>query len=225
MTTHVSDLSKLQQFVHDIRSPLLSLEILARRAAPRLEPDQRKLMSNIVNRLRFMADEILRDDETPNTQAVQSPCAIIDRVMAAKWLELDTRPGITLECRFGTTARDARIAAHAITLERILSNLINNSFEAIGSQGRVIVTLSATPKRVLIVVEDTGGGFSEEKLRTLKTLSEGKLGLALSSTKHSRPALGLMHAIREIRDMGGVLRFENNSDVGATVSIVLPLAR
>ncbi len=220
--------AKLIQFAHDIRSPLLSLEILAKRAAPQLEPEQRRLMENIIDRLRSVAAEVLNRDISSTAQGVHSASAIVDRVISAKWLELDARPGVALECRFGATAREARIVANAVTLERVLSNLINNSLEAIATRGRVTVTLSTTSTRALFLIEDSGAGFTPAMLATLRahtnSLAKPAIPPAITSTKPTGHALGLVHAIEEIRVLGGTLRFENGKNSGAAVSILLPLA-
>lgn len=234
-TTHVSDVSnasKFRQFAHDIRSPLLSLEVLAKRAATRLDADQHRLMHMIIARLRHMADELLPAEHTQavsaTATAIHSPAVLVDRVVTAKWLELDSRPGVSLECRFGATAREARIAVNAVTLERVLSNLINNSLEAIATRGRVTVTLSTTATRALFLIEDSGVGFSPALLATLRAHTDSLANRtkipAIASTKPTGHALGLLHAIEEIRALGGTLRFENGKNSGAAVSILLPLA-
>lgn len=230
-TTHASDVSKFRQFAHDIRSPLLSLEVLAKRAATRLDADQHRLMHMIIARLRHMADELLPSDHAralaPTATALHSPAVLVDRVVSAKWLELDTRPGVSLECRFGATAREARIAANAVTLERVLSNIINNSLEAIDGRGRITVTLSTTSTRALFLIEDSGPGFTPTLLATLgahtNTLANRAKTPAIASTKPTGHALGLVHAIEEIRALGGTLRFDNGKNSGAVVSILLPL--
>ena len=213
----------LQQWAHDVRSPLLSLEVLSKTLSG-IPAEHKSLVNIAVERIRNMTQEILQSSK--NSVVIQPPetkdtsaslATIIDRVVSLKWLEVSTRPGIELTVRLGQNTRQAKARISSLKLERILSNLINNSIEAIFEEGQVAINLIVTGDEALILIEDNGSGMSE---RTLQLVQDQQ---CISVGKTHGYGIGLWSARRQIEQSGGSLGVESLEGYGTSVMIRLPI--
>ncbi|MDL2311744.1 ATP-binding protein [Bacteroidales bacterium OttesenSCG-928-B11] len=94
-----------------------------------------------------------------------------------------------------------------IQIEQVLLNILKNSYEAIGKEGEIKIITAANP--TTIIVEDNGGGISDEVRRKIFT--------PFFTTKSNGQGIGLMF-VREVltnhkahfdlRSEDGITRFE-----------------
>ena len=117
-----------------------------------------------------------------------------------------------LEIRVETTRRS--LLCDPEQIKQLLINLIKNGREA--SDGKVVIRLLDSDKAVQIVVEDTGPGFSPEKLSNPFE--------PYVSTKKDGSGLGLVICQRIAIDHGGTIELYNRNEGGAGVRVVLPQA-
>lgn len=112
------------------------------------------------------------------------------------------------------------VAVQAVSVERILTNLVKNAGEALvrkgDEAGSIRVTVEAVAKsavpRLLLTVADTGCGMSEEELCRLEE------GVRLARNGESR-GLGL-RVVRELAAFSGAgVRIESRVGVGTSVTV------
>ena len=101
-------------------------------------------------------------------------------------------------------------------LVQVITNLVNNAYDALGGPGRIDVRLSADPEWVHLTVSDTGTGIPTEVRPHLfepffTTKPEGK-GTGLG--------LAICHGI--IQSHGGTIDVESDLGHGSTFSVHLP---
>jgi anti-sigma regulatory factor (Ser/Thr protein kinase) len=102
-------------------------------------------------------------------------------------------------------------------LDRILSNLINNAYEAISGRGKITVTLSVLSGTAQVSVKDTGKGIPKELLP--------KIGLAHQTFgKKDGNGLGVFYAKTVVASWGGSLVIDSVEGQGTTITIGIPLA-
>jgi signal transduction histidine kinase len=97
-------------------------------------------------------------------------------------------------------------------IKQLLINLIKNGQEASG--GLVTVRIADSEKAIVIVVEDSGPGFSKEKLANPFE--------PYVSTKKEGSGLGLVICQRIAIDHGGAIELYNRTEGGAGVRVTLP---
>jgi len=100
-------------------------------------------------------------------------------------------------------------------LKQAFINVIKNSLEATGSNGKIEVSATAENDEVVIRVKDNGEGMEEEQI--------AKLGVPFFSTKAKGTGLGLMVTFRIIEVMKGTIEFRSVKQQGTEAIIRFPL--
>ncbi|GIO14150.1 hypothetical protein J19TS2_37050 [Cohnella xylanilytica] len=101
-------------------------------------------------------------------------------------------------------------------LKQALINIVKNSIEAIGADGRIAILGTAEQGDVVVRIADNGVGMDEEQM--------AKLGIPFFSTKSKGTGLGLMVTFRIIEVMKGTIHFVSAKGKGTEVTIRFPLA-
>ena len=207
------------QVAHDIRSPLAALGAAAK--GLEMSEEQRKLVEGAVGRMQGIADDLLQRYRAPSAgqeaakTAVYSLGGLIEQVLSEKRLQHKDKTGLKID--FNGAHEEVKALVEPKELQRLLSNLVNNSVEAFGGPGKIDVSLSALDGRVLIEVKDNGKGIPPEILAKLgqKGETHGKAG---------GNGLGLYHARTTVEGWGGNLKIESEQGKGTSVLIALPRA-
>lgn len=151
-----------------------------------------------------------------NDDIVEICRAVIDRAQVPAGL-LDIR----LEFRCGKGSHI--IAADGERIERLLLNLLSNSFKFIGSgEKRVSLEVRVEPDYVYLVLSDTGRGIPPQLLDTVfdRCRQPGRL----DPPPHGL-GLGLPICQRIAREHGGSLALVSEVGKGTTVTVSLPNRR
>lgn len=112
----------------------------------------------------------------------------------------------------------AFVDADPENLNRIFTNLIKNSIQAIGNKpdARITISLDETPDGYVVEVEDTGKGMTDEEARKIFTPN--------FTTKSSGMGMGLSIVHSLVQQTGGKIRFETRIGQGTTFTLELPKA-
>lgn len=210
-----------EQMAHDIRSPLSVLEIISS-SMHELPEEKRAVLKNSIDRIRTIANSLkaktaaeAADTESPSTELA----SIIESLISEKRIEFSHAPQIKIDFHHHT--RGTATHPHPADLKRILSNLINNSAEALspasGGQGQITITITLTHAQntTTITIKDNGRGIPPRQLKQI-----GKRGFTFGKTGGS--GLGLHYAVKKIRSWGGSLRMRSSPNRGTTIMIELP---
>ena len=116
------------------------------------------------------------------------------------------------------TLPDVEAEVYRASLDRAVSNLLDNAARYTPPGGQISLAVSAEQNSIAIAVEDTGPGFSAEAL--------AKGGEAFFTSNASRPqeghlGLGLFFARQTARRHGGTLELANTGR-GAKVTLTFP---
>ncbi|HEX9262663.1 MAG TPA: ATP-binding protein, partial [Candidatus Bathyarchaeia archaeon] len=128
-------------------------------------------------------------------------------------LKIDIPKTIKSSCKVDSDAR--QIKADPDLLRRVLGNLVTNSVQAMPEGGKLFIRASRVKKDVLVEVQDTGVGVSEDM--------KPKLFTPLFTTKSKGQGFGLAVVKRVTEAMNGTVTFESKRGEGTTFSIRLPL--
>ncbi len=203
------------QVAHDIRSPLAALGAAAK--GLNIPTEQRSLIDGAVVRIRGIADDLLQRYRRPGEAAERTEtCALaplIEQVVMEKRSQHKEKPWVKIN--FTAIDKDIKATVEPKELQRLISNLINNSVEAFENSGMVSVSLSAMGNKALILVKDNGNGIRPEILAKLGQKGE-------THGKSGGTGLGLYHARKKAESWGGTLQISSEPGSGTTVSVELP---
>lgn len=227
-----SHLAKLAaQVSHDIRSPLAALNLIYGNLGE-ISEEKRLLIRRSVQRINDIANDLLTRGK--NTAGVDhnsfelesSNCILsveIDSIVSEKRIEFREKLNIDIsflnpEATYGIFAQ-----INSIELKRVISNLINNSVEAIAEDSGVVsISMNADASHAWIVIRDNGPGIPEPILSKL-----GEIGA--SSGKENSPSgsgLGIYHAKKTIKALGGeILIASKDNGRGTVITIRLPRSK
>ncbi|HEQ99485.1 MAG TPA: PAS domain S-box protein [candidate division Zixibacteria bacterium] len=111
---------------------------------------------------------------------------------------------------------DIRVEIDPAEMKKVIVNLIRNSMEAIGGDGRIVIRSETENENVKISIEDTGRGIDPDKINEIFT--------PYFTTKEHGTGLGLSISHRIVADHNGNLSAENIEPEGARFIIELPLS-
>ncbi len=219
------------QVAHDIRSPLAALDSVMTGLAT-LPESQRLLVRTAINRIKDIANNLLEKNREITAMASGAITTIttgaeplsnnlisslIEMLITEKRMQYRSKIEIQIDARLDSSSYGLFASIQPSEFKRVISNLCNNSIEAVGDRGAVTVALLDAGKHVEIQIGDSGKGIPPELLAKLgqRGVSHGKTG---------GNGLGLYHARTSVETWGGTLEIESEIDKGTLVKISLPKA-
>ena len=209
------------QVVHDIRSPLSVLDSSV--SILDISDDKRRTMSNAVSKIKGILKNIdskYRETVKAGVVEIVSPQLLAEQlrlITSAKRVEYQRR--LDLEIRDTVQGEHYSLFAKVqpIEFDRVMSNLINNSVEAITGAGKVDVLIEPKKNYIIIKVSDSGRGIAPADLPNL--MQQG-----VTIGKEDGNGLGLYHAKKTVESWGGSLEIESALGIGTSVTMLLPRA-
>lgn len=129
--------------------------------------------------------------------------------------------GISLE--FSTTCGELIACVDADKVDRILLNLLTNSYTHTPAGGTIRLGLSVSGSNAVLSVDDNGGGMSEEIMHNIFTRYKDRMKAADCAAGIASGDLGLDISRGFAELHGGALMIESRVGVGTSVRVLLPL--
>jgi len=208
---------------HEIRNPLNAIR-LNLHTVGQVFRDQTALsdeeigsmldeMEDEVARLETLMREMLGFARTGSRESTQLDVA--DEIRRTVMLLRSKLEQHNITLRFDITDEPCRVSVDPTRLRQVMINLLNNAVEAIGSVGRIDVTVRCWRAQVEISVIDDGPGIA--------AADRQRVFIPFFSTKASGTGLGLPLARKFIEEAGGTLSCEPNPlGKGSCFRISLP---
>ncbi|MBO6267514.1 MAG: HAMP domain-containing histidine kinase [Clostridium sp.] len=201
--------SEVQSLVHDLKSPLTTVQGLVSLADMMEEnPRIREYFSRISGALENMSSmisEILYE----NRKDIFATEELIHAAMAQVSIRI---PAENLMAE--TACPEALILGNKIRLTRALINLINNAWSAVDhEEGHIELRVSAEGEQIRFEVTDNGKGIAREDLDRIWDLGysgRGSTGLGLAFTR------------QVVENHGGSVEVSSELNRGTTAVILLP---
>lgn len=200
-----------RRVAHDIRSPLSALQIVSQKASE-LDLDQRQLMQKAIDQIKRIAADLLDQSRALSRPSGMPLKEILQWIVALKSAEIEPskKIQIILDCE-----NDLVLSVDETEFSRIVSNLLNNSIEAMDKPGSVVISCKKSGQRLNITISDTGKGIPPKVLPLL-----GKANVSLG--KNEGNGLGVLSACEKIRSWGGEVVFHSVLNKGTEVTISIP---
>lgn len=224
------------QVSHDIRSPLTALGLVTHQL-PQIPEEKRIIIRSAVNRINDIANQLLQKSreerlnksiDTVKNEPVKVAelktellGPLVDGIISEKRVQNRDYPEVEIGCEL-KSSYGLFVSINPVEFKRALSNLINNSVEALpNKRGSVTVDIISRHDTVMVTIADTGSGIPEDVLRKLgdRGITHGKEGSASGS------GLGIYHAKQVIEATGGTFEIKSKVGVGTTVILFFPKAK
>ena len=211
-----------RQVSHDIRSPLSALELVSSNLSEVL-PEKRIIIRNSVNRIRDIANTLLKKGTHSSLTSESMDSAqnsllypIIESVVSEKMVQFGNRLGLEIELRQSQDSFGIFSRIQVTEFKRALSNLIDNSSEAMtGGSGKITINLEArSDDSAVIQIQDNGSGIPKDRIPLL-----GIKGNTFGKTGGN--GLGLHHALNLLKGWGGDLGIQSELGSGTIVTLQL----
>lgn len=213
-----------RQVAHDIRSPLSALDIVLA-TTQNMPEDKRHLARSAITRIKDIANDLLNQAPKPDASSSNSMktsahliSSLIESILSEKRAQYRNLINAHIDFELTQNVYGLFADVDPVEFKRIISNLINNSVEALpDDKGRVIVLLTSNKNQITCEIRDSGRGIPARLLSHLgkKGFSFGKEGTSAGS------GLGLYHARTTIESWGGKLDVESTEGKGTSLFLSL----
>jgi len=199
---------ELRHLVHDLKTPLTTIEALAgvcqmRTREEKIKDYQRRIIDSAES-MGEMISQILEPHRT-------SPITLEEVFNCSMFQITSQRNKDMIVIR--NNAADRYIDVNKITFSRALVNLINNAVDAVDpSSGRIWISTEANEGDITLTVQDNGCGISEKNI--------AKVWDAGFST-HGSTGLGMGYVKEAIDICGGSIQLESKLGEGTKITIRL----
>ncbi|MEM3423041.1 MAG: PAS domain S-box protein [Nitrososphaeria archaeon] len=212
----------VSMIVHDLRSPLqvilyktfLLKEKLKQLPIPSYEKDSFKETLDSINEQVEYMNKMVSDfkDYARNIKPEYLEIdlkKLIEEVLATFILPENVKVRVSIQEGF------PKLLIDPMMMRRVLSNLISNAIDALPHGGNIFLDAKIENEQIVISVEDTGIGISEENLE--------KLFKPFFTTKDKGTGLGLAICKRFIELHGGHIFVDSKPGTGTKFTIKLPV--
>lgn len=205
--------------IHDLRSPLAAVyggaEMLVDTA---LSPEQSRRLAAIIYRASRRIQELLQDlsDVTRAKRRPAEMCKLADIITAAYDGVAQAATLQRISTKFDIPP-DIEVSVDRSRLERVFLNLMNNAVEAMPNGGIMRIVAQQQDGAVVVCIEDTGPGLSDEAWATL-------FQPFATFGKKNGLGLGLALSRQTVVENGGDLWAERDVLSGARFCLRLPAA-
>lgn len=210
-------IKRSKQLSHDIRSPLTALNVIAKEISTH-SPEMSKILSDVCNRINSLAEHVLitkSNIPTINFNSIVNLNEVINSVVDEKklaWSKTDKNINLIYN---SINLMTTQVAINRYELESIISNILDNSFDACKINGEIAIQVTDVDKKtVCITITDNGHGIPKDIIGNI-----GKYGFTYN--KINGNGLGLANAKTILISNGGSLIVESKESKGTVISIHL----
>lgn len=201
---------------HDIRSPLTALNIVAS-TIKKSNAEQFQLLEESIKRINYIADHIL-DDFKKDNHKLRHPTTTTEIINCISSITDEkkivcSQKNISIDIIMINRLNEFSYICNINELNGVLSNIINNSIEAINGQGQISIKANQENKTLKIHICDTGCGISISD-------QENIFKKGFSKGKNNGSGLGLYQAKKVIESFDGKLSITSSSK-GTIVTLEL----
>lgn len=219
--SRINELSR--NVAHDIRSPLSALNSVVR-SASNLNPEYKDILIQVASRINGIADDLLENNMQASKSHLAQPekkqlktdlKSVLEKITAEKSLEYKKNLNVSISLRSESLTAPVNLDFPDRDLMRIISNLINNSVEAIQGEGQVTVQAHVKSGNAIVTITDNGSGIPEDILENIFTNQ--------ITTKASGSGIGISSAYQTMKKYGGDLKIQSRMGIGTQVTLYIPI--
>lgn len=192
-----------KEFLHDVKSPIAVLKVFF--AGITDSNERQMIIQSALDRIEGMVRQVESKSKEENKQKIKLSDSIKE-IIDQKIIEFPDFH-ISFTCQ-----KECSIYGDKLKLQRIFSNIINNSYESCVRDKKLLnVSLNELSNLCHITFSDNGSGIPDEMQKKLFTQKV--------STKENGSGIGLTSAYRYITSLGGEIKITSTPKKGTSIEI------
>jgi len=206
--------NKMSAFVvHDLKNIVTQLALMLKNAErhrdnPEFQQDMLMTVEHSVERMRQLMMQLREGATPPGTACGVNLSDVIERIQKEK-MKQGRSVDLHIDDKLATRGHEER-------LYRVIGHLVQNALDATPLEGKVWVGLERRGDRAILEVGDNGQGMSPEFVRE-------RLFKPFQSTKEAGMGIGAYESSQYIRELGGEMQVDSETDKGTRITVILPL--
>ena len=154
-----------REVAHGIKSPIHTLNVLNKKLSSKMTESEQKLFKMACERINFHANEILTQNNENQRISEVNVKKAIEKLVSMKQSEFKKYKDIIISYEDHTNAT-LKLPIQAVY--EVLSNLINNAFDAIeGDKGKIEVSTAISDNMLVIQCIDSGKGIPQSVIERI----------------------------------------------------------
>lgn len=205
------------QVVHDLKSPLFAIQAILDQSSNNCTPEARSLLEGVKKRIDGIAKSLYTKSHKPVLSQFELLPLLKGLVQESETRHVqqeNKRISFSIACQDSFSSITAK--GDEIEIGRVFSNLINNSAEAISESGKILIDVRRTEQFASVLISDSGSGIRGQNVESL--FQKGA-----TFGKRDGTGLGLFHAKRTLKEIGGDVRLVRTSIQGTQFLVEIPL--
>ena len=210
------------RIVHDITSPLISLEYFVK-YCDELSCDHRDTLVSIATSIRNIAGDLLNRYMhdynkacSEQEQYILASLVLLELIAHKRYQYKESK----IEWNYSSdpTAKFIFIKCDLSSFGRMISNLINNSVDYFENRGGIVtLSIKLDDKNFKIILKDNGKGMSSEFVYKINN------NILVGTTKKGGHGIGLGQIMDTLERYNGKLFAESKEGEGTTITIAFPI--
>lgn len=203
-----------EQLLHDLRSPATAIRNVAL-SSNQLDQEQveKEILTSASERIISMCRTLITKDSVTDSQETTDVLGALKNIISEKKIEWKNPDSVQICHGLGTFS--ALVDKH--DFKRIISNILNNSYEANPNNPKIEISLKMNRKFIQIHISDNCGGIKQE---ILKDINAGRV----KSTKISGRGIGLLNARETVLKWKGKFSIRSKTGIGTTIELSIARA-
>ena len=200
---------------HDISSRMSTVKTIANTSKGLASEEKNSLLS-CYHSVNDMLRDLNYDEDAPEIHGEISLhfAALVKDVYNEAVTKSRNREKISWKLNLGHDALDLCLEHNSLGLVRSLHNLVDNAVESIRGEGEVSLTLQKKHNEIVLEIKDTGVGIPQNEIH--------KVGTHKFSTKEKGQGLGVYHAKKCLKKLGGSFAIHSVLGQGTAVTLSFP---
>jgi signal transduction histidine kinase len=210
-----------QQVSHDIRSPLSAMNLILS-DCKEFPENKRSILQLSLKRINDIANSLLDKGCNPDEKGTEQEVdisSLIRSIVSEKQIQYQDKKDLIIEEDLRES--DGKLVRmQSSEFSRVLSNLINNSIEALYQEnGKVRISTNSLNNWIQISITDNGRGIPES---IIEKLGQRGFSFGKEDSSNSGSGLGVYHAKKYIESIGGKFEIQSQVSIGTNIIISLP---
>lgn len=207
-----------EKVAHDIRSPLSAINlVMAKATFP--DSEYKEIFDTAVQRIDETATKILTQYRTKTGSENESIEQIDLKEICSKIIKEKTVLNQKIDFEFTINTESTMAMGLRLDLERIISNIIDNSIFALKNivTPKIFVSIITKDNIIQLNITDNGTGIPQQVLKLL-----GTVRITTKADAGQGNGIGLLHAKHVIERLNGQFEISSQENMGTTIKISLP---